>query len=94
LTIRASSIWITWSIGFSSIIGSSFILEEATTVATTEWAAIQAAKTLQVVWTAGPSLVSDSPQADLQAALTTAGNIYGKHPAWAARLVILAGANG
>jgi nicotinate dehydrogenase subunit B len=45
-------------------------------VATTEWAAIQAAKTLQVVWTAGPALVSDSAQADLQAALTTAGNIY------------------
>ena len=29
--IRASSIWITWPIGFSSIIGSSFIREEAAT---------------------------------------------------------------
>jgi hypothetical protein len=27
--IRASSIWITWPIGFSSLIGRSFILEEA-----------------------------------------------------------------
>jgi nicotinate dehydrogenase subunit B len=45
-------------------------------VATTEWAAIQAAKTLQVVWTAGPALVSDSSQADLQAALTNPANVY------------------
>jgi nicotinate dehydrogenase subunit B len=45
-------------------------------VATTEWAAIQAAKTLQVVWTAGPALVSDSDQATLQAALMSPTNIY------------------
>ena len=29
VSIRASSIWITWPIGFSSLIGCSFILEEA-----------------------------------------------------------------
>jgi nicotinate dehydrogenase subunit B len=45
-------------------------------VATTEWAAIQAAKTLQVVWTAGPALVSDSAEVDLQTALTNPGNVY------------------
>jgi CO/xanthine dehydrogenase Mo-binding subunit len=45
-------------------------------VATTEWAAVQAAKTLQVIWTAGPALVSDSSQPNLQAALTNAANIY------------------
>src|SRR5262249_34253103 len=45
-------------------------------VATTEWAAIQAARTLQVVWSSGPDLVSDSVQADLQAALTNPANIY------------------
>ena len=38
-------------------------------VATTEWAAIQAAEALQVTWS-GPELVSDSLQTDLQAALT------------------------
>ncbi len=46
-------------------------------VATTEWAAIQAAKTLQVIWTAGPVLVSDSNEMDLETALTSAANIYG-----------------
>jgi CO/xanthine dehydrogenase Mo-binding subunit len=40
-------------------------------VATTEWAAIQAAKALNVTWTNGAPLVSDSVQADLQAALTS-----------------------
>ena len=45
-------------------------------VATTEWGAIQAAKTLQVVWTAGPALVSVSDQATLQAALMSPTNIY------------------
>jgi nicotinate dehydrogenase subunit B len=45
-------------------------------VATTEWAAIQAAKTLQVIWTGGSALVSDSGQANLQAALTNPANVY------------------
>jgi CO/xanthine dehydrogenase Mo-binding subunit len=45
-------------------------------VATTEWAAIQAAKAIEVTWTNGAPLVSDSVQADLQAALTSSGNIY------------------
>jgi nicotinate dehydrogenase subunit B len=44
-------------------------------VATTEWAAIQAAKALQVMWN-GPELVSDSLQTDLQAALTNVANVY------------------
>ena len=44
-------------------------------VATTEWAAIQAAKALQVMWN-GPALVSDSLQTDLQAALTNSANVY------------------
>jgi CO/xanthine dehydrogenase Mo-binding subunit len=44
-------------------------------VATTEWAAIQAAKALQVTWS-GPDLVSDSFQTDLQAALTNSANVY------------------
>jgi CO/xanthine dehydrogenase Mo-binding subunit len=37
-------------------------------VATTEWAAIQAAKALQVTWTNGAPLVSDSVEANLQTA--------------------------
>jgi nicotinate dehydrogenase subunit B len=45
-------------------------------VAATEWAAIQAAKTLKVAWTAGAALVSDSVETDLQAALTNPANIY------------------
>ncbi len=45
-------------------------------VATTEWAAIQAAKLLQVTWTNGAPLVSDWIQADLQAALTNGANVY------------------
>jgi nicotinate dehydrogenase subunit B len=45
-------------------------------VATTEWAAIQAAKAVQVTWTNGAALVSDSLQADLQAALTLGTNVY------------------
>lgn len=45
-------------------------------VATTEWAAIKAAQTLKVIWTAGPPLVSDSNPANLQAALTNPVNIY------------------
>lgn len=45
-------------------------------VATTEWAAIQAAKALHVEWTDGALLVSDSLQADLQAALLLAANVY------------------
>jgi CO/xanthine dehydrogenase Mo-binding subunit len=44
-------------------------------VATTEWAAIQAANALQVMWN-GPALVSDSLQMDLQAALTSSANVY------------------
>jgi nicotinate dehydrogenase subunit B len=45
-------------------------------VATTEWAAIQAAKKLQVTWTNGAPLVSDSVEANLQAALTNGANVY------------------
>jgi nicotinate dehydrogenase subunit B len=45
-------------------------------VATTEWAAIQAAKAIRVTWTNGAPLVSDSVEADLQAALTNGANIY------------------
>jgi nicotinate dehydrogenase subunit B len=45
-------------------------------VATTEWAAIQAAKALQVTWTNGAPLVSDSVEANLQAALTNGANVY------------------
>jgi nicotinate dehydrogenase subunit B len=45
-------------------------------VATDEWAAIQAAKALQVTWSNGPELVSDSLQTDLQAALTNSANVY------------------
>jgi len=45
-------------------------------VATDEWAAIQAAKTLQVNWIPGDPLVSDSDQADLEAALTNPANVY------------------
>jgi CO/xanthine dehydrogenase Mo-binding subunit len=45
-------------------------------VATTEWAAIQAAKAIQVTWTNGAPLVSDSVQADLQVALTNSANVY------------------
>jgi nicotinate dehydrogenase subunit B len=45
-------------------------------VATTEWAAIQAAKALQVSWSNGALLVSDSLETDLQAALTSGANVY------------------
>jgi len=45
-------------------------------VATDEWAAIQAAKAIQVTWSDGPALVSDSLQTDLQAALTNPANVY------------------
>ena len=45
-------------------------------VATTEWAAIQAAKAIHVTWNNGTPLVSDWVQTDLQTALTTAANIY------------------
>ncbi len=45
-------------------------------VATTEWGAIQAARGVHVTWQAGAALVSDSTQANLQAALMAPGNIY------------------
>ena len=45
-------------------------------VATDEWAAIQAAKAIQVTWSNGPALVSDSFQTEVQAALTNSANIY------------------
>jgi CO/xanthine dehydrogenase Mo-binding subunit len=45
-------------------------------VATTEWAAIQAAKALKVTWTNGAALVSNSVQTNLQAALQKPANIY------------------
>jgi len=45
-------------------------------VATTEWAAIQAANALQVTWNNGPALVSDSIQTDLLAALMNTANAY------------------
>jgi CO/xanthine dehydrogenase Mo-binding subunit len=45
-------------------------------VATTEWAAIQAAKAVKVTWTNGSPLVSDFVQADLQAALLAPANVY------------------
>ena len=45
-------------------------------VATTEWAAIQAAKALQVTWTNGAPLASNSVEANLQAALTNGANVY------------------
>src|SRR5262249_7836226 len=45
-------------------------------VATTEWAAIQAAKLLQVTWSNGTALVSNSLQTNLQNALKDPANIY------------------
>jgi len=45
-------------------------------VATTEWAAIQAARTLKVNWTAGAPLVTTSDELTLEAALTDPANIY------------------
>jgi nicotinate dehydrogenase subunit B len=45
-------------------------------VATTEWAAIQAARAVQVMWTNGAPLVSDSVEADLQTALLNPANVY------------------
>jgi CO/xanthine dehydrogenase Mo-binding subunit len=45
-------------------------------VATTEWAAIQAAKLVKVTWSNDAALVSDSLQMDLQAALTNPANVY------------------
>jgi nicotinate dehydrogenase subunit B len=45
-------------------------------VATTEWAAIQAAKALNVTWNNGAPLVSDSVETDLHAALTNSANTY------------------
>jgi len=45
-------------------------------VATTEWAAIQAANAVQVTWSAGSPLASDSVQPDLKTALTNPANIY------------------
>jgi nicotinate dehydrogenase subunit B len=45
-------------------------------VATTEWAAIQAAKGVHVTWNSGAPLVSDFTQANLQAALMDPANTY------------------
>jgi CO/xanthine dehydrogenase Mo-binding subunit len=45
-------------------------------VATTEWGAIQAARGVHVTWQSGPALVSNSSQANLQAALTSSANTY------------------
>jgi CO/xanthine dehydrogenase Mo-binding subunit len=45
-------------------------------VATTEWAAIQAAKALNVTWSNGTPLVSDFVETDMQPALVNSSNIY------------------